>query len=84
MFGLFETLDICVNPMDARALSKQEIAEMCEAQLQSMAQAQRDPSREWAMLRNWFAPVDTRPLDERFADFKKRLAAARVKYGMRP
>jgi hypothetical protein len=65
-----------------RALSKEEISQMQNANLAAAQQARVQPYEYEAMRNHLFArwPAEQiKPLDERFADFKVRLAAAVAK-----
>ena len=75
--GLFDSYDVVVNPMDAQALTVEQIQLMQAKNSVRMQQARFSPYQA-AMLRNAWqpSPVPDKPLDERFADFKVRLAAA--------
>lgn len=78
--GIFDLYGLPVNPLDMRALSENEIWKLQCANMAAMQQAAVQPYQAAAMT-NWlFARrPDDKPLDERFADFKVRLAAAIAK-----
>ena len=82
IFGLFELPTCAGNPFDARAMSPEEIEKYQIQNLRGSQQAIRDPS--WYLQLAQYQRPDPRPLDERFADFKKRLATALEKHGIAP
>jgi hypothetical protein len=71
--GLFRSCGISTNPVDQRALSQEELLIMMGRQTYAMQQACR-PASYIQALQQYQPPQ--RPLDDRFADFKVRLAAA--------
>lgn len=74
---MWEILGTSSNYNDMRALSEQELANRDAAQWRALRQA--EPSYHAALMAmNW--QPHQRPLDERFADFKVRLAAAIAKH----
>lgn len=73
MLGLFESYGVVTSPQQARALSEQEIVAMQQTRALDMQQA-KPSSAYYLLAQNWRPPE--KPLDERFADFKVRLAAA--------
>ena len=77
MIGLFDSYGIVVNPMDAQALTAEQIQKMQVENAIKMQQTQFSPYQA-AMLQNIWQPsaIPEKPLDERFADFKVRLSAA--------
>lgn len=84
MFGLFNELAGMPLGMvgDARALSAEEIERAQIANAKWAQQATFGPEH-YRLMMNWAPPKpEPQPLDERFADFKKRLAAALEKRGL--
>ena len=76
MMGLFDSYGVVVNPMAAQALTAEQIQKMQAMDAIRMQQAAFNPYQA-AMAQNiWPPPPPEKPLDERFADFKVRLAAA--------
>lgn len=81
--GIFDMYGIAVSSHDMRALSSEEIQKIQYANMSAMQQAAVQPNL-YDALRNislWPMPQE-KPLDERFADFKLRLAAALAKYSL--
>lgn len=77
MMGLFDLPRIAINANDARALSPDEILRYQAANSAAMQQGSRSLAY-WSSLQN-IKLLPDKPLDERFADFKVRLAAAIAK-----
>jgi hypothetical protein len=73
---MWEILGVATNYNDMRALSVQELADRSASQWEAIRPANRSIDYYLGMT-NWQPPQ--RPLDERFADFKARLAAAIAK-----
>jgi hypothetical protein len=80
MLGLSPLKGFPVNPNDMRALSKEEIAQQQIASASLTVQATMVSLAQYEALSNYFFPPQPaspeKPLDERFADFKVRLAKA--------
>ena len=75
--GLFEFTGVVVNPMDVQALTAEQIQNMQARDAIRMQPAQFSPYQAALAQNIWQPlPVPEKPLDERFADFKVRLAAA--------
>jgi len=78
---LFEIGGIAINALDARAMTAQELATREAANAVAMQNAfingfNSTKQLSWLLgLQNW-NPYPENPLNERFADFKIRLAAA--------
>jgi hypothetical protein len=84
MMSLFRDLmGFPIDAFDMRALSPEEIQKYQMANLCAQQQAAVPDWTYWRQLAQ-YQPVDPRPLDERFADFKRRLAAAIEKRGGLP
>ncbi len=75
MIGLFELYSFSPNPMDARGLSIEELQLMTGSKFYAMQQAATLYPLDYVRALAQYQPRQ-RPLDERFADFKVRLAAA--------
>lgn len=74
--GLFESTGIAVNPSDMRAMTEAELNQRYIANLDAMRPAQFGYAHSLAAM-NWQPyRAPEKPLDERFADFKVRLATA--------
>ena len=74
IFGLSGFSGYASNASDMRALSPEELHQYQIQNLAASQQAKPDPM--WYLQLAQYQRPDPRPLDERFADFKKRLAAA--------
>jgi len=75
--GIFDSpFGYIADPQQQRALSFAEIAAMQAARANLALQVQAKPSMASMRLLVNFRRPPQRPLDERFADFKVRLAAA--------
>lgn len=68
-----------VNANDMRALSPTELQKRMNDQYVLMSQAKISPYYAAGTQNFWQIEPEQRPLDERFADFKVRLAAALAK-----
>lgn len=79
----FDLYGIPLNAFDVRALNPDEIYKLQAANAVAAQQAVRDPLQEAKYLANLvqYQPP-RRPLDERFEDFKKRLAIALDRHGL--
>lgn len=78
--GLFDLCGIPLNAFDVRGLSQDEMRERQYANLSAAQNYTRSPAQEMKYLMNlrqYQRPE--KPLDERFADFKARLAAAMLR-----
>lgn len=78
MLGIFESYGIVTDPRQMRALTDLELANRSAQQWQAISPALHSFEVERGMM-NWQSPQ--LPLDERYADFKARLAAALVSRG---
>jgi hypothetical protein len=76
LMSIFQPLGVVTDPSQQRAMSQAEIEQMQIAQIRSMIQAQQPFNRHYDVSNFFREPRDQRPLDERFADFKRRLADA--------
>lgn len=74
MIRLFESYGIATDSSQLRAMSAEEILAHQIKQQIAWQQATPDSYSMEMNITNWMPPE--RPLDERFADFKVRLAAA--------
>jgi hypothetical protein len=73
--GLFNFAGIPLKPDEMRPLSEDEIRSYQISNLAKAQQAKPDVNY-WNLMSNYAAFNAEKPLDERFADFKLRLAAA--------
>lgn len=78
LFGdLFRIEGFAASAADMRALTEEEIIDY---QISNLARSQQaKPNAGYWMLMSNYRPQYEKPLDERFADFKVRLAQALAK-----
>lgn len=76
LFGIGTSFGTLFDPQQQRALSSAEISAVQTAQANLAQQAEPRASMEFMRSLANFRREPLRPLDERFADFKIRLAAA--------
>lgn len=79
MMNIFGDLaGIALSAFEVHGMTPEEIEAYQIQNLMSAQQAKAFPDQYWRLMSSW-NPAPERPLDERFADFKIRLAAAMAK-----